>query len=127
MVAADLFDPATAEAIAERLVRVLAAVAADPAGPVHQVQVLDAAERQQVLAGWNDTAVQVPGSDGAGAVRGAGGRGPRMRWRWRAVAPVLSYGELDAAGSAAGALPAGRRGAGPEPVVAVAWTGRPSW
>ena len=50
IVAADLFDPATAEMIAQRLVRVLEAVAADPQAPVRQVEVLDAAERRQVLA-----------------------------------------------------------------------------
>ena len=54
-VAADLFDPASAAAIAGRLARVLDAVAADPALRVHQIPVLDAAERQQVLSGWNDT------------------------------------------------------------------------
>ena len=44
-VAADLFDPVAAGTIAGRLVRVLEAVAADPAVRVHAVGVLDAAER----------------------------------------------------------------------------------
>ena len=51
-VAADLFDLATAGLIAERLGRVLAAVAADPQVRVHRVGVLDAAGRAQVVAGW---------------------------------------------------------------------------
>ena len=72
------------EAIAGRFGRVLAAVAADPAVRLRQVQVLDAAERAQVLTGWNDTAADGAGGDGGGAVRGAGGAGARMRWRWRA-------------------------------------------
>ena len=45
MAAADLFDEGTAQAIAGRLARVLAAVAADPEVRLRQVQVLDAAER----------------------------------------------------------------------------------
>ena len=67
---------ATAQAIAARLVRVLAAVAADPRARLHQVEVLDAAERAQLVAGWNDTAAPVPAAYGAGAVRGAGGAVP---------------------------------------------------
>ena len=56
VVAADLFDPVVAEVIAQRLVRVLVALAADPAMPLHAVEVLDEAERQQVLggSGWDD-------------------------------------------------------------------------
>ncbi|MGH3070488.1 MAG: amino acid adenylation domain-containing protein, partial [Streptosporangiaceae bacterium] len=57
---ADLFDAGTAEALAARLVRVLEQVAADPGRRVSQVDILGAAERRQVLAGWNDTARPVP-------------------------------------------------------------------
>ena len=42
---------AAARAIADRFTRVLAAVAADPAARPRQVQILDAAERAQVLRG----------------------------------------------------------------------------
>src|SRR5450432_3490605 len=59
--AADMFDDATAVAFAERLARVLAAVAADPAAPLHRAGILDPAERRQVLSGWNDTAAGRPG------------------------------------------------------------------
>src|SRR5207247_537380 len=61
LVAADLFDAGTAAAIAARLGRVLAAVAADPSVRLRQVQLLDAAERAQLVNGWNDTAAEVPG------------------------------------------------------------------
>ena len=63
-VAADLFDADGAGVLAGRLVRVLAAVAADPGLRVHQVEVLGAAERAQIVAGWNDTAAVVPGAGG---------------------------------------------------------------
>ena len=49
LAAADLFDAGTAEAIAGRLVRVLEQVAADPGVRVSQVEVLDAAERRQLV------------------------------------------------------------------------------
>ena len=71
--AADLFDEGTAAAVAARFVRVLAAVAADPAARLRQVEVLDAAERAQLVTGWNDTAAEVPADVGGRAVRGAGG------------------------------------------------------
>ncbi|MFE3877330.1 amino acid adenylation domain-containing protein [Kitasatospora sp. NPDC059146] len=58
--ATDLFDPATASALAERLLRVLRAVAADPDAPIGTVEILDPAEREQLLTGWNDTALPVP-------------------------------------------------------------------
>ncbi|MER6146414.1 amino acid adenylation domain-containing protein, partial [Streptomyces sparsogenes] len=56
----DLFHPATVEALAERLVRVLTAVTADPEIPVSQIDILGEAERRQVLVDWNDTAHPLP-------------------------------------------------------------------
>ncbi|MGD0558007.1 MAG: amino acid adenylation domain-containing protein, partial [Streptosporangiaceae bacterium] len=91
--AADLFDPATAELIAQRLVRVLAAVAADPATRLRDIQVLEEAERAQILRSWNDTAAPVPGV-----------MVPELIWARAAAVPdaaavvcgdmVVSYGEL---------------------------------
>ncbi|MFJ2774002.1 non-ribosomal peptide synthase/polyketide synthase [Streptomyces sp. NPDC087300] len=46
---ADLFDRHTVETLVERLLRVLAAVAADPELRIGAVDILDAAERDQVL------------------------------------------------------------------------------
>src|SRR5262249_49174771 len=60
LAAADLFDEVTAQAIAGRFARVLAVVAADPGVRLRQVQVLEEAERAQVLREWNDTAADVP-------------------------------------------------------------------
>ena len=113
--AADLFDQATAEAIAGRFARVLAAVAADPGARLRQVQVLDAAERAQVLDGWNDTAAEVPGESVPELFAAQAARVPD------AVAVScgdarVSYGELDGrAARLAGLLAAA--GAGPETVV----------
>jgi amino acid adenylation domain-containing protein len=58
--ALDLFDPASAELLAQRFVRVLEAAAADPDARISQVDVLSAPERDQILRRWNDTAVEVP-------------------------------------------------------------------
>ena len=113
--AADLFDPGTAEALAGRLVRVLGVVAAGPGVRLHQVEVLGAAERGQVVAGWNDTAGPVPAVMVPELVAAQAARVPD------AVAVAcgdgqLSYGELWArAGRLAGVLAAA--GAGPETVV----------
>ena len=55
--ATDLFDPATAALLVHRLTRVFAAVAADPALPVADVDLLGDAERTRLLVDYNDTRV----------------------------------------------------------------------
>ena len=116
-VAADLFDAARRGALGERLVRVLAAVAADPGARLCQVQVLDRAEREQLLTGWNDTAAAVP----AARCRSCSGR----RRRRTPDAVAVSAGRCM---SVTGSWMRGRggwrghlrgAGAGPERVVAV--------
>jgi amino acid adenylation domain-containing protein/non-ribosomal peptide synthase protein (TIGR01720 family) len=62
---ADLFDATTARRMAERFVRLLAAMAADPARPVDDLPLAGEAERHQVLAEWNDTARPAAGPAGA--------------------------------------------------------------
>ena len=51
----DLFDQSTVEAMAQRLVRVLEVVVSDPEQPIGQLEILDEAERWQILEEWNDT------------------------------------------------------------------------
>ncbi|MEU3838524.1 amino acid adenylation domain-containing protein [Streptomyces sp. NPDC028635] len=52
----DLFERATADALVDRLLAFLAAVAADPDLPVADAPLLGEGERDLVLTGWNDTA-----------------------------------------------------------------------
>ncbi|WP_147481819.1 non-ribosomal peptide synthetase, partial [Actinomadura harenae] len=54
--ARDLFDEASARALAGRFVRVLEQVAADPDARVGDLEVLTPGERELVVEGWNDTA-----------------------------------------------------------------------
>ncbi|MFC9441134.1 amino acid adenylation domain-containing protein, partial [Nocardia sp. NPDC057030] len=54
--ATDLFDAATVQGFAERLARILAAVVADAATPVGDIDLLASDERDSVLVRWNDTA-----------------------------------------------------------------------
>ncbi|WP_280498184.1 non-ribosomal peptide synthetase, partial [Nocardia farcinica] len=54
--AADLFDRATAEGFAQRFLRLLDAVIAAPDTAVGDLELLDAAERRELVAGRNDTA-----------------------------------------------------------------------
>ncbi|MES4909627.1 MULTISPECIES: amino acid adenylation domain-containing protein, partial [unclassified Streptomyces] len=56
----DLFRPATIEALVARLQRVLETVVADPDIPIDRVDILDEAERRQLLSGWNNTARRMP-------------------------------------------------------------------
>ncbi|NEE15050.1 AMP-binding protein, partial [Streptomyces sp. SID7499] len=55
-VAADLLDPETAERIAYRWTRALEHLATEPGTRLSDLPVMDEAERQQLLTGWNDTA-----------------------------------------------------------------------
>ncbi|MER6085809.1 amino acid adenylation domain-containing protein, partial [Streptomyces sp. NPDC001833] len=57
--AQDLFEAESTGRMAQRLLRVLETVAADPSVRVSAVDVLDAAERRLVLEAWNDTAADV--------------------------------------------------------------------
>ena len=123
--AADLFDEASARVLAGRLGRVLAAVAAGPGARLRAVQVLDAAERAQVVEGWNDTAAVV-----------AGGLVPELIWERAVQAPdvaavvcgdgVVSYGEL-AVRAARLAWYLRRAGAGRSRWWGCAWTGARRW
>ncbi|SDM86807.1 non-ribosomal peptide synthetase [Allokutzneria albata] len=61
--AEDLFDRAAAEALAARFVRLSEALVSNPDSRIGEVDLLAEEERQQILAGWNDTARPLPGGD----------------------------------------------------------------
>jgi amino acid adenylation domain-containing protein len=116
--ATDLFDAGTAETIAGRLVRVLGQVAADRELRVSQVEILDPAERRQLVEQWNETARPVPSLTLPVLFEAQAARNPEapgVCWD----GGELSYGELDAAASRLAWYLIGL-GAGPERVVAVA-------
>ncbi len=114
--ARDLFDAVTAEALAGRLVAVLAAVSADAGLAVGGVEVLTAGERE-LLAGWNDTAAAVPGV-GLAELFGARVAEDPAAPAVSAGGVRLSYGELDAAAGVLAGRLAGA-GVGPGSLVAV--------
>lgn len=58
--AADLFDAATARSLADRLLRMLDAVTADPGRPIGTVDLLDPAERVAILTEWAGTSRSGP-------------------------------------------------------------------
>ncbi|MFF3886347.1 non-ribosomal peptide synthase/polyketide synthase [Streptomyces sp. NPDC001914] len=115
---ADLFDESTVRRMADRLVRLLEQVAADPARPVRDLDVLDEDERRDVLGRWNDTAHEVPATTLVELFRAQASRTPD------ALALVageqqITYGELETRVERTARLLAGL-GAGPERTVAVA-------
>ncbi|MFJ3876984.1 amino acid adenylation domain-containing protein [Streptomyces sp. NPDC090077] len=116
--AADLFDEPTVEALAGRLVRLLEAVAGDPSVPLSRIALLDGAEREQVLSGFNDTAVALDGPAtlaGLVAAGADGAQGPALV----SEGTETSRPAFEAAVNRLARLLIGR-GVGPESVVAVA-------
>jgi nonribosomal peptide synthetase DhbF len=58
--ATDLFNHDTVERIANYYLRILETVTADPDQRIDLIEIIDAAERELVVAQWNDTAVPIP-------------------------------------------------------------------
>ncbi|MBT2508338.1 amino acid adenylation domain-containing protein, partial [Streptomyces sp. ISL-98] len=115
--AADLFDEATAQSLARRLVRVLEQVARDPHVKAGELEVLDAAERRLVVEEWNDTGHVVQDTILPELFRSQAGRVPD------ALAVIdeessVTYAELDERSNRV-ARWLRARGVGPESRVAV--------
>ncbi|MFF2954225.1 amino acid adenylation domain-containing protein, partial [Kitasatospora sp. NPDC057965] len=114
--ATDLFDRETAQAIAVRFGRLLAAVVARPDEPIGRADLLDRHERDQLLSGHRPLPENLPLVPAAFAERVAAG--PELTALVHGELR-LSYAELDARANrlAHGLLAAG---IGPESVVALA-------
>ncbi|WP_007509290.1 non-ribosomal peptide synthetase, partial [Pseudofrankia saprophytica] len=107
-----------AGAVGPRLSRLLARVVAEPDAPIGSADLLGAAERDQILGAWNDTAGPGPTAPWMALFDAWARRDPD---RTALVTPgrTLTYGELAAAADAFGRRLAGR-GAGPGSVVGIA-------
>ncbi|MFI1935555.1 amino acid adenylation domain-containing protein, partial [Streptomyces sp. NPDC020330] len=115
---ADVFGPDEIERIALRLRRLLEAVEADPARTVARLDVLEPAERHQVVTEWNDTAHSVSDTTVTELIEAQVARTPD------ATALVdgavrLSYAELNARANRLARLLVGR-GVAPGQLVALA-------
>jgi len=58
--ATDLFDRATVDSLATRLIRILEQAVAEPDRPVRDLEVLSEDERHRIVIGWNATGGAVP-------------------------------------------------------------------
>jgi amino acid adenylation domain-containing protein/non-ribosomal peptide synthase protein (TIGR01720 family) len=115
---ADLFDPGTVLAMADRLLRLLDAACAEPDRPITRLEVLSPEERRQVLHDFNATAHDVPQGTIADMFEDQAARTPSSV----AISydgTELTYAQLDARANRLAHLLTGR-GVGPEDVVAVA-------
>ncbi|MET8324627.1 condensation domain-containing protein, partial [Micromonospora sp. NPDC005189] len=115
----DLFERGTAEALAERLLRLLRAVADDPDTTIGRLELLSPDERRRVLTGWNTTEAPrpAPGTRVPELFEAQVARTPD------AVALVVggeswTYAEVNARANRLARWLVGR-GAGPERIVAL--------
>nr|WP_267898529.1 non-ribosomal peptide synthetase [Actinomadura sp. WAC 06369] len=116
--ALDLFEPDTARAMAARLERLLAQVAAAPDRRLSSVDLLDGAERAMLLDEWNDTGVHVEPAVVPDLVEAQAARTPAAT-AVVAGAARLTYAELNARANRLARHLIGR-GVGPEDFVALA-------
>jgi amino acid adenylation domain-containing protein len=116
---ADLFDAPTVERLAVHLRNLLAAAVATPWLPLSQLPLLAAAERHQLLLGWNDTRAAIDGDLGLYPLFAAQAARTPASPALVDGALALGYGALDRR-----VRRLGRRlralGVGPESVVGIA-------
>ncbi|MFF4849526.1 amino acid adenylation domain-containing protein [Streptomyces sp. NPDC001194] len=90
----DVFERDTAQALIERLARLLEAVVEDPSRPVGTVDLLSPAERHRVLVEWNDTARDEEYAEVVERVRQQAGRRPDAVAATDETGRELSYADL---------------------------------
>ncbi|AOD24505.1 non-ribosomal peptide synthetase [Rhodococcus sp. p52] len=117
--ATDLFDPATAAAIGQRLVGLLETVTADPAVPVGDVELLTADERRTVLDTWNATTADTGPATTLGELFAAQVAATPHAPAVTVDGHTLGYAEFDAVTNRL-ARRLLRAGAGPDRVIALA-------
>ncbi|GLF99914.1 non-ribosomal peptide synthetase [Streptomyces yaizuensis] len=113
----DIFDRRTAEGLATRLVRLLAALVAEPDRPLSRIDLLDAAERRLVVHDWNPADRGVPAATVPALFAAQVARRPGAA-ALESGDTVIDYAELDARSDAV-ARTLVANGAGPESAVAV--------
>nr|WP_033438617.1 non-ribosomal peptide synthetase [Saccharothrix sp. NRRL B-16314] len=114
----DLFEPATAEAMARRFLRVLKAVVVEPDQPIDRIDVLEPGERERWVRDFNDTARPRPATLVTETFEAQAARRPGAP-AVEADGVGISYGELnERANHLAHLLIA--EGVGPERLVALA-------
>ena len=78
----DLFDAETIERLSGHFQTLLEAMVREPEQAVSELELLSAAEREQLLVEWNQTAREYPSrAEHPGVVRRAGRSGRRRPWR----------------------------------------------
>ncbi|MBB5954040.1 amino acid adenylation domain-containing protein/non-ribosomal peptide synthase protein (TIGR01720 family) [Saccharothrix tamanrassetensis] len=114
----DLFRKSTVDRMAQRLIRVLTAVVADPDAPLSDVDVLSPDERHRILVEWNDTTREL---DRALVPDMVANRTKQIPGVTALVGPdgQYTYRQLGARSNRL-ARELIRRGAGPERIVAIA-------
>ncbi|WP_327095421.1 amino acid adenylation domain-containing protein [Nocardia vinacea] len=89
----DLYEPATGELFAQRMLRVLAAFAEAPDSTVGELDIMPAAERQRVLGEWA-TGVELSWMPGIAELIRRGRGVPGDRIALRCGTETLTYGQL---------------------------------
>jgi amino acid adenylation domain-containing protein/non-ribosomal peptide synthase protein (TIGR01720 family) len=94
--ATDLFDPASAERMIDRIAAVLAQIVADPTRRLSELHVISPDERNLVVHQWNDTALDIPRATLGELFEAAVVKTPDARAVVAVDGSVTTYAELNA-------------------------------